>query len=141
MKTPLVIKDPRGFNRTVGYFQEYGEYGNIFFKQVERAKHYMRVLSGYGIQKEAYDKIKQKIKWIIIFEKDTNNRLLSKIEDWKEHSSAQNYGSGRQVFLSEKYMEVLPPPPLLVINNNEPKENQIIKEDVKVCEPSQTRLI
>lgn len=141
MKTPLKIQDPRGFMRTVGFFQEYGEYGNIFFKQVERAKHYMRVLSGYGIQKEVFDKIKQKVKWIIIFEKDTNNRLLSKIEDWKEHSSAQNYGSGRQIFLSEKYMEVLPPPPLQVINSNEPKENQTIEEDGKVCQPTQTRLI
>ena len=141
MKTPLIIRDPKGFNKTVGYFQEYGEYGNIFFKQVTRAKHFMRILSGYGIQKEAYDKIKQKIKWVIIFEKDTGNRLLSKIEDWKEHSSAQNYGSGRQVFLSEKYMQVLSPPPLLVINSNEPKENQTIEEDVKVCQESQPRLI
>ena len=141
MKTPLVIRDPKGFNKTVGYFQEYGEYGNIFFKEVNRSKHFMRVLSGYGIQKEAYDKIKMKVKWVIIFEKDTNVRLLSTIEAWKEHSSAQNYGSGRQVFLSEKYMEVLSPPPLLVINSNEPKENQTVKEDVKVCQESQPRLI
>lgn len=142
MKTPVTIKDPRGYTRTVGFFMDYGEYGNIYFKEVKRAKHFMRVLSGYGIQKEVYDKIKNKVKWVIIFEKDTNNRLLSKMDVWKEHSSAQNYGFGKQVFLSEKYMEVLAPPPLLLVKEiNEPKENENPQKDGEVCQAEQARLI
>ena len=79
----------------------------VFTKNVQRKKHFMKVLSGYGIQKEPYDQyLRGKKGRIDIIEKDTGKTLTASISTWDEHSSYQNYGSGRQVFLSEKYMEV-----------------------------------
>jgi len=68
----------------------------------------MRRVSGYGIQKEAFDKyLRGKKGRITIFEKDTHKMLDATIKMWEEHGSYQNFGFGKQVFLSEKYMEVL----------------------------------
>jgi hypothetical protein len=90
-----------------GYSVKAGETtGNIFRKEVTRSKHYFRLVSGYAIQKSVYEKlIAEKIKKIVIKEKDTGDILTSDIDDWKEHRGKGNWGHGTQMVLSEKYMQ------------------------------------
>lgn len=78
--------------------------GEALFKNVNPAKHLMRMLDGYGIQYEAFVKLREKgIKKIIIKE-TTGNQWEASLDTWNEHSSTQDFGSGKQVFLSLKYM-------------------------------------
>lgn len=100
---PIQIKDNKGFNKTIGYLQ-LTKTGRTFYKPVIRAKHFMRVLSGYGIQKEVFDKyLRGKKGRIMIKEKDTGKVLVASIKTWTEHSSSANFGDGKQIFLSERF--------------------------------------
>ena len=102
---PIKIQSPSlHYPITVGYLLPKKE-GRIFLKEVERAKHFMRILEGYGIQKEVYDTyLRGKRGKVVIEENDTGKFLCADISTWQEHSSAQNYGDGKQIFLSERYM-------------------------------------
>ena len=106
---PIKIKDDKGYLRTVGYLR-LGKKGRVFFKPVTRMKngrpyHYLKVVKGYGIQKEVFDKYLRGRKGrIIIKEKDTGRFLVASIKTWTEHSSTANFGAGKQVFLSERFM-------------------------------------
>lgn len=79
--------------------------GLLFRKNVMRAKHYMRLVEGYGLQKEIFDKfLRGKKGRIAIKEMDTGKFLIASVNTWEEHSKAGNYGDGKQIFLSERYM-------------------------------------
>lgn len=83
----------------------------IFIKKVKRAKHYMRVVKGYGIQQTVFDdNLADKKGWVWIYETDTDTHLLSPIENWKSHSKSMEFNKkdGRQIFLSQKYMDKVP---------------------------------
>lgn len=104
-KLDLKITDGRGRSLTIGTLRKEGD-KKYFHKKVTRAKHLMRMFSAYGIQKEAFDKyLRGKDITIVIEEEDTKDTLLSEVKDWEEHASYQNYGHGRQMFLSTKYMK------------------------------------
>lgn len=96
-----------------GYEVKAGEVWNdeeviFFIKEVERKRHYFRLVSGYGIQADVFEKLKKaKVSVIMIKEKDTGIVYVSSIEDWKEHQGKGNWGHGRQYVLSEKYMKSL----------------------------------
>jgi len=103
---PITIKDPRHYRRklTVGRLL-CSHKGRIFYKPVERKKHFMRIVSGYGIQKEVFDEYLRGRKGrVFIHEKDTGKWLIASIKTWTHHSSTQNFGDGKQIFLSERFM-------------------------------------
>ena len=76
-----------------------------FTKSVDSRKHKMRIFSGYGIQKDVYDKyLRGKEGRIVFKEKDTGKYLVASIKTWGEHHSGQNFGDGKQIFLSTKFM-------------------------------------
>lgn len=76
-----------------------------FTKTVDSTRHKMRIFDGYGIQKDVYDKhLRGKQGRIIIKERDTGKVLVASIKTWAEHHSGQNFGDGKQIFLSTKYM-------------------------------------
>lgn len=78
--------------------------GNTFFKTVE-AKHFMRVVGGYGFQYDAFACFEAEgIKDIEILEHNTGITWLSKPKDWFAHGAIADYGRGKQIFLSLKYM-------------------------------------
>lgn len=80
----------------------------VFTKEVERNKHYFRLVKGYGIQKDVYDKLKRyNCKEIVIKELDTNKVLSSQLEDWEEHKAIWTGKNGKQVVLSEKFMLIV----------------------------------
>lgn len=106
MQTTIKVTSPKGFTVVIGQLEK-NDMGIIFTKKVKRSKHFMRRVSGYGIQKEAFDQyLRGKLGVIEIVETDTKKTLVASIGVWEEHGSHQNFGFGRQVFLSEKYMEV-----------------------------------
>lgn len=80
--------------------------GDTFFKTVE-AKHFMRVVGGYGFQYDAFASFeKEGIKAIEILEHHTGNTWQSKPVDWFTHGKIADYGRGKQIFLSLKYMHL-----------------------------------
>lgn len=79
--------------------------GNTFFKTVEE-KHFMRVVGGYGLQYDAFACFEgEGIKGIEVLERHTDITWLSKPKDWFEHGNIADYGRGKQIFLSLKYMK------------------------------------
>ena len=79
--------------------------GDAFFKKV-KAVHFMRVVDGYGIQYGAFSEFhKEGIKRIFIIEQHTDTTWESRPEDWVAHGKAADYGRGKQLFLSLKYMK------------------------------------
>lgn len=81
--------------------------GDVFFKTVEE-KHYMVVVGGYGFQYDAFVNFEQEgIKEIQILERHTGNTWVTKPKDWTEHGRIADYGRGKQIFLSLKYMHLL----------------------------------
>lgn len=80
--------------------------GDVFFKVVEE-KHYMVVVGGYGFQYDAFIGFeKAGIKTIEILERHTDHTLTSKPSDWIDHGKIADYGRGKQIFLSKKYMKI-----------------------------------
>ncbi len=105
----IYIDDPeRGKGgRFVGILKETPS-GLVLRKNVIREKHLMGIHFGepmYGIQKEVFDKyLRGKRGRIEIKELDTGRFLVASIETWTNHSSAKNYGYGKQVFLPVRFM-------------------------------------
>jgi len=78
--------------------------GDVFFKTVE-SKHFMRVVGGYGFQYDAFACFEAEgIKAIEILEHHTGITWQSKPADWFAHGAIADYGRGKQIFLSLKYM-------------------------------------
>lgn len=78
--------------------------GDTFFKTVEN-KHFMRVVGGYGFQYDAFACFEAEgIKNIEVLERHTGITWLSKPADWFAHGAIADYGRGKQIFLSLKYM-------------------------------------
>jgi len=102
---PVEIIDNEGNKKIVGRISLV-KGGRIFYKSVVRSKHYMQVVKGYGIQKEVFDKyFTDEEGKIVIKEEDTGRILISDVSIWHEHSFTADFGFGKQVFLSERYMK------------------------------------
>lgn len=77
--------------------------GDTLFRWV-KPEHFMRVVQGYGIQEIAFQEIVLKgLRRIILKEEGTDKRWEATLQDWISHSSVQDYGHGKQRFLSMKY--------------------------------------
>lgn len=77
----------------------------VFYKKVQ-AKNFMRVVNGYGLQYDAFvDFEKIGIKRICVIE-ENGNKWLSKPIHWTQNGKVADYGRGKQIFLSLKYMSL-----------------------------------
>jgi hypothetical protein len=103
-KNKVYCFDPKHQSpRLMGYIDSDGK---TFVKTVE-PKNYMRVIGGYGLQYDAFSSFAEAgLTKIVVFEKHTGNSWLSTTKDWVEHGKIADYGNGKQVFLSLKYMHV-----------------------------------
>lgn len=73
-------------------------------------KHFMRVVDGYGIQKEAITLLDEAgVKEVRIHETDTGLYWKSDLSDWRLFGRLADYGNGKQWFLSMKYMKQYKP--------------------------------
>ena len=77
--------------------------GSTFTKVVSRDKHYLEVVSGYAIQKDAVEKLNGICNGIIIYEKDTYTMLKISFGDFLKHSRPWSHGYGEQLAISEKF--------------------------------------
>lgn len=78
--------------------------GDVFFKTVE-SKHFMRVVGGYGLQYDAFACFESEgIKSVEVLEHHTGITWQSAVKDWFAHGKIADYGRGKQIFLSLKYM-------------------------------------
>jgi len=101
----IYITDPIRGKRFVGTLRR-GLRGVIFKKEVDSRKHLLRVAGeSYGVQKSIFDKFLRGKKGVIqIKEKDTGKFLVASIKTWTEHSRSGNYGAGKQILLSRRFM-------------------------------------
>ncbi len=101
----LYIKDPIRGKRFIGTLKK-GSKGLIFRKDVDSTKHLLRVAgNSYGIQRSIFNRYLRGKKGVIqIKELDTGKFLVASIKTWTEHSHSGNYGAGRQILLSRRFM-------------------------------------
>lgn len=78
--------------------------GEALFKTVNPAKHFMRIVDGYGIQYQAFQELKAKQIKKIIIKETTGNQWEATLQTWIDNSKVADYGSGKQVFMSLKFM-------------------------------------
>lgn len=82
-----------------------GTFDGTTFTRHVTPRHFMRVVGGYGINEDAFQKILEYgCKTVIIDETATHNQWKSDINDWLDHCTIADYGSGKQRFLGLKYM-------------------------------------
>jgi hypothetical protein len=79
--------------------------GDKLVKKVT-ANHFMRIVNGYGIQYEALAELSdKKIKTIEVHELEgLRRKWTATVKEWIEKSKTMDFGNGKQVFLSLKYM-------------------------------------
>lgn len=112
-RVPIRVSTGRKTNVIAGYIS-YRKYGEglilpIFWKPVDRARHYMRIVKGYGIQETVYNGyIKDRRGWVLIKERD-DKFLLAEMIEWDKNGRTQEFiaEDGAQRFLSEKFMKKL----------------------------------
>lgn len=81
--------------------------GETFFKIVEE-KNFMRMVNGYGFQYDAFAQFEANgITEIRVYERHTGNTWKSKPKDWVDNGRIMDYGRGKQIFLSLKYMSLI----------------------------------
>lgn len=96
--------------------------GNTFFKKVQ-SKHFMRVVNGYGLQYDAFVEFEREgIEKIVVLE-ENGKSWMSDTKDWLMHGKIADYGRGKQIFLSMKYMSLK--------NKEKLKEEYEVKELVR----------
>jgi hypothetical protein len=107
--TNIKIEGPKVYAfdpRLRKYIRAGTKIGDVYFKNVS-SKHFMRVVNGYGIQYDVIREMKNSgVKRIEILEDDTGKKWVASMIDWDTHSKTADYGHGKQVFLSLKYMQL-----------------------------------
>ncbi len=102
MKRSVFTYDPKN-NRKIlaGWIDEDKA---IFFKEVTKSKHLLRVANAYAIQKDVFDKLKDEVAYVVILEKDTGMAYQASMEYWKTMGRDWEHGHGKQRILSVTYM-------------------------------------
>lgn len=75
----------------------------VLVKKVDRAKHYLKIIQGYALQADIFDKHESIIDEII-FEENGQRLRISK-EDFLLNRGSWTKGYGRQYTISEKYLQ------------------------------------
>lgn len=82
-----------------GYCKE-----NVFWKKVNK-KRFMIKYRAYGIQEDVINNLLNEDIEFIHIKTHTNKVLKSSLCDWIKFSIKENYGHGKQYFLSINYMK------------------------------------
>jgi len=99
----IFTKDPAKPRKVMaGYID-----GDWFIKEVKRSKHYLRVVSGYAIQDDVVNQIKDKVANIRIKEVDTGSEFSVSMVDFLNASRPWTHGHGTQRVISERYLTKL----------------------------------
>jgi len=77
---------------------------NIFYRSVKNA-HFMVKESGYGIQMEVLQRLLIFGVDVIVITTKAGTTLKSRLSDWGKNGKVKDYGNGKQVFLSTKFMK------------------------------------
>lgn len=97
--------------------------GNIFLKTVDK-KYFMRIVNGYGLQYDAFTEFEENgINKIRIHEWRIGNTWISTVKDWVTHGRVADYGNGKQMFLSLRFMRL------------ENAKKQVVKQLKKIIPP------
>lgn len=108
----VFAKTAAGFKVKVGRFTRDENTGEFLF--IKHRPQLMRIINGYGIQKNVEDENKKKWNLQEVFRlhkdlkiviRDGEKVLTSTAQDWLEHFHHGNYGDGDQMFLSVEYMK------------------------------------
>jgi len=76
---------------------------DTYFRDV-KMEHFMLKFFGFGIQQDVINQlIKMGIKDVVLKTKKKN--FLSTLDNWVKFGKSANFGHGKQVFLSTKYMQ------------------------------------
>ena len=90
---------------------EYDQNLQIFRKVVERKSHFMRIFSGYGIQEDVLERLKNlECRYVRLREERKGQEprfYVSHLMDWFTEGHRWNFGHGWQRFLSVKKMKEL----------------------------------
>ncbi len=113
-------------------YQRYMKMGIVsfgcFFKYVE-AKHFFKKANGYGLQYDAFCQFEDRgIKEIKIKERATGNIWKSKPNAWFENGKVMDFGRGKQIFLSLKYMKFEKGEPQMEVPVPTPEEQLAAKQ-------------
>lgn len=92
-------------HKVIGELKTLQDKSVVFIKHVNRDKHFMRVVGGYGIQEEVFNEHLRGKNGIIKIIEDKKSAYEIPIWRWENNSKTADYGFGRQVFLSTKYMD------------------------------------
>lgn len=82
----------------------YDSESNTLILRKDKAKHFMRVVDGYGMQEDVYERARKKNCYVLIKEKG-GATYQSHITGWAMNGKSADYGNGKQKFLSLKYMK------------------------------------
>ncbi len=83
----------------------------VLIKQVNPRIHFMRIVDGYGIQYSAFIQLPIKgVKKIKIIE-EGGSKWEASFKVWQKNGRIGDYGNGKQVFLSLKFMHKIPEKP------------------------------
>ena len=91
-------------DKIIGQFKD-----GVFHKQVKKARHFMNVLNGYGIDSEAFNHIiLPECHTIILDETDTKRKYKVSVETFKDKSTYKHFKPHRaQRFLEMRWWEEL----------------------------------
>ncbi len=100
-ESQIKVYDPRKRCQvTAGYIKD-----NYFCKPVVRKRHFLRVLSGYALQKEVVQElVRRNVTGIRIIEDNKKTREVS-LQDFVTKAVAWERGHGEQFVIPEKYLK------------------------------------
>ena len=82
--------------------------GGAFTKPVSGSKHMLKRPPAWAIQADTYDsQVKGKVKYIVIWDKDTGRRYKTSAEIFDKHKGVLDRGFGKQYFLTMNHWTVL----------------------------------
>lgn len=93
----MLYKNKKG--QAVGELKEDG----VFRKRVDSTKHYMKIMSGYGLDKSILDSLQEKECVKIKIMEDDKKVYEIALPDFLNHAVERDFGHGKQMFCSLKF--------------------------------------
>lgn len=78
----------------------------VFRKRVKFSSHFCFQHHGWGIQREAFEEIKDACKEIRILDTDNNKLYVTTPQTYYENGVYDNLGDGIQIFLDKTYFDI-----------------------------------
>jgi hypothetical protein len=108
-KTPIYTESERKGVLKAADLCRFNNYP-VLWKKVNRARHFMRVLKGYGMQEDVYNGyVKDTRGWVVIEESPSGAYYVAEMKGWMDNGKTMSFVGidGTQRFLSTKHMKKL----------------------------------